>query len=380
MSKRTLDKTIVATLLDAALLGAVLVGVFCQPVVAGNVITVSGRKEGDITLQPNAVRVGNDTVPWADVMLVVNDAPPAAEKPAQVLRLSSGEILVGKITSIAQGVVTLDTTTFGVQKIAMAKLAAIDFVPGLDPPADEKKNSLYRDMGNSISGQILWLKEDRLALDAPIGAVELKLAGLKRYVFTLKTDGATAAADEVQLTDGSVVRGAIQPSPDGLVIKNDLLGKRPLGPAAWSTVRRFSGKAVYLADLRATVETLPLIVRPADPPRAEFNPRAADGLVSRLLIFPQTRMQYRLPGNPGGKYLLTGKARLPEGVRGAARLELRIDGVVRLEKTLAPGGEGAVSLSVELPAGGQLELFVDFAERVRFPCVVALENGLLEKK
>ena len=349
---------------------------------AGVVATIAGRREGTVTLQPGVVRVGADAIPWADVMLVVNDAVADRVAAPNALRFKNGEVLVGRITSISKKKVTIEAAIFGTQTIETDHLAAIDFVPGLGAVPGGKNAVLYREAGKPIPGKIRGLREDRLTIDSPIGAVALKTAGLKRYVFAA---GATVpmslATDEVTLCDGNVLRGTVLPAQNALVVEHPTLGKRSFGPKTWVSVRRYSGPAWYLSDLQPiAVESYPLINRLADMPRMEFNSGVATGPVSQILVSPRTRMEYTIPGKPGEKYLLTAVVHLLDGSRGSARFEIRIDGKPQLEKILNPGSEKQLAVSFDVPVGSELEIDVDFDDRVRFPCGVSIDNALLVKK
>lgn len=374
MTKRQL--TLIAVLLSSSFIG------LSAAAQAGAVTTIAGRREGAVALQSGVVKVGAETVKWSDVMLLVNDGVAGTTPAPNALRFKNGEVLVGKISSISKTSVVFDSTIFGVQKIETYRLSAIDFVPGLGAVQGEKNGALYRQAGNPVSGKILWLKGDRLAIDTPVGAVELKAAGLKRYVFDAgPTAPASLAVDEVRLNDGSVLRGTVEPAQNSLAVVHPVLGKHTFGPQAWGSVRRYSGPACYLSDLQpVAVETFPLIRLPAEKPRMEFNQSGAAGFVSRIVVSPKSRMEYKIPGKPGEKYLFTAAVQLSAGSRGFARFEIRVGGKPQIDKVLNPAGEKPIAVSFDVPVGSELEINVDFDDRVRFPCGVSIDNALLVKK
>ena len=348
---------------------------------AGMVTTVSEQREGGIQLQPSVVRVGSEAVPWAHIMFVANDAPDRTSVFPHAVRLKNGEVWTGTITAISRTSVTLESATLGTKPFAIEQLSAIDFAPRLGDLGSEKSRSLHRLSGKPLSGTILWLKGDRLAIDTPIGAIELKASGLKRYVCDKDPAAAPLVLDEIRLTDGSVLRGSIEPAQDAMVVQHPLFGKHTFGPQAWSSVRRFSGPAVYLSDLQPVKEKMvPLIRRPADRPRSEFAQSKKTGPASRLVISPKTVLEYKVPGTIGEKYLLTAGAQLSDGSRGSARLGIRIGEEVLLDKVLTPAENKPFAFSYEVPVGSSLEITVDFHDRVHFPCSVSIDNALLLKK
>jgi hypothetical protein len=347
----------------------------------GIVATVSARHEGTVQVEAGAVRVGQQVVPWRDVMVVTSDAPPGPGAGPHVLRLRNGEVLVGKVTGLTRAEATLESALLGTRQVKTEDVAAIDFVPGLGDLGAEKPKSLHRVAGRPISGKLLWLRDGLLAIDAPIGAMELKLDGLNRYVFdTAAQKTAALAGDEVKLVDGGVLRGAVEPVQGGWVVEHPVFGRQTLGAQSWLAVRRFSGPAIYLADLRPVQErTYPLIRRPADRLRIEFSPDGATGTVSRIVIAPKTDVKYQVPGD-GARYVLNAGVRLIDGARGVARLEIRVDGQVRTDKVLNPDAEKAVLVTCDVPGGSSLEVTVDFGDRIHFPCAVTIDNALLVRQ
>jgi len=349
---------------------------------AGVVLTIAGRQEGAISVQPGSVRVGNSSVKWADVMLAVNDKKAGGAPAPNALHFKNGEVWAGKITKLSDNRITIESASLGKRMVETALLRSADFAPGLGLVEGEKAGVLYRRKGGPIPGTLIWIKDARVAIDTTLGAVAINRDGLSRYVFDGKAaETMSTAADEVHLADGSILRAAVKPGQGVLVIKHATLGEQRLGPDAWRSVRRYSGPALYLADVRlVSAKTFPLIRRPANKPLTEHYQSGAGGLASRIFIWPKSIIGYKLPGRPGNKFLFTARIGLFDGSRGAARVKIGVTGKAVFDQVLVPEGKSAVSVSFTVPGGSDLKLEVDFDGSVRFPCGVTVDNALLVKK
>ncbi|MCE9545962.1 MAG: hypothetical protein K8T25_10645 [Planctomycetia bacterium] len=361
------------------------------PATAGVVLSTSGRQQGEVSVAPGALRVGTATIPWADVLLAVNQSPSAAAPAPNMLRLKNGEAWAGTVTLVG-GRLTFDSPLLGQRTVDLAKVRAIDFAPGLPWTGTEKGGVLYRNVARDVPGTLVWMRDDRVGINTVVGAVALKRSELKRYVFAGPANATNDADDELTLSDGSVLRGRIEAGEKGLTLKHATLGERLIPPQAWWTIRRGAdaSRSISLTELKPqSVKTYPLIRRPASPPRAE---RATLGgpadFATRLRIWPRTVVVYRLPGPPTQKYLLTAVLRLDEVSRGEARVRVQSGDSVNgksansktlLDKILTPE-QPPLPLSIEAAGGSELTIEVDFGDAVRFPCNVVMDDGLLLRK
>ena len=371
-----------AARLAQPLLAAALL-VFPAAALAGLVLAAQGRHEGSLSIQPGAIQAGNTSIKWADVLLALNENHGAAPASPNAVHLKNGEVWAGTIAKLQAGRITLQSPSLGLREIDVTQVCAIDFAPAPALTGKERAGMLYRIKASPVLGKLLWVQAERVAIDSALGAIALERKDLQRYVFEAAPGAAAASTDdEITLADGSVLRGRVEPTQAGLALKHPVLGDLVIRPDAWQSIRRHSAAAVCLADLPpASVETFPLIRRPADPPRVEHpQPGGPAGFVARINIWPRSVITYRLPGEPGAKVLVTAGVGLTDGSRGSARVSFRLGEKVVFDQVLAPGAEKPVPVSFEAPAASDLKLEVDFDKNVRFPCTVALDDALLVRK
>ena len=84
---------------------------------------------------------------------------------------------------------------------------------------------------------------------------------------------------------------------------------------------------------------------------------------------PETTVRYRLREQASRGAVFHAVVAPVPGCRGDVRVELGVSGVRVYEQWLAATNE-PVSVSLELPAGDELTIKVDFGRRIAYPCGV----------
>lgn len=361
-------------------IAAVAALALCPCLRAGTVMTAVARQGGIIALQPGAVQVGASRVPWADVLGVFNDGRAADALPPEVVHLRNGEAWAGEILKLGEGKVRIGTVFFGQRDLPAAAIRAIDFKPHLPPVPAGEGPSLWRAKGRPVPGSLLWIDGDRVALDTPLGVLALTRQEMRRAVYAEAgpTNAVAAGADEIALSDGTVLAGQVTPVRDGFLVKHATLGEQTVKADQWRWVRRHPAAVDYLGDQRPeTVTTTPLIRQPPPAPAIETSRGLDEGalFIRRLHVWPGTTVAYRLPGAPGGKALVSALLGLAPGSRGEARVRFQVGDRVAFERVLKPEPEAPAPVLFEVEAGSVLAMAVDFEKTVRFPCSVTVDDA-----
>jgi len=353
---------------------------------AGVAITTGGRHDGPMALAPGALRAGDKTLPWDDVLLAVNDRQ--AEKPVapERVHLFDGGAVCAE-AKLVGGKLTLQSPLLGSLEVDVAKVAAIDFSTAAAAEAPGRgEGVMERRSAGPLPCVLVWIKGERVGVKSVVGAAALEKRDLVRYVFPKPEDeavGAAAGGDEVTLVDGSVLRGAARVEPDGLVVATATLGEIKVPQDAWQSLwRGGSSKCALLALMEPReIRRFPLVRRLSDGPSAvRARPGASEGFVQRVVLRPRSIVVYDVPGEAGQTFLFNAGLGLLDGSRGGARVTVTVGDRVALEQTLDPAAPAAVPVSVEAAAGSTLSIEVDFAEQVRLPCGVALDDAMLLRK
>lgn len=349
--------------------------------------TVQGRLEGEVAFADGAVQVAGKPAAWADVLFVICASDTRSIRPPQALRMASGEVWLVHVSSLTAGKLKTRSSLFGARELDVTLVRALDLLPDLAPPEPgDRLGALYREKGEAIPGGLLWVDEQRLAVDSPLGVMTLPREGLARYLFkaAAKPAPATGAADEVSLIDGSVFRGQVKPAKDALELEHALLGKLTVPRRLVRSVLRRPPSVVYLAETPpAAVKAVPLVAN-AVPPETLAYPTQGDvpgwpgALVAirGLRVLPKCSVTWRVPRLGGAKAVLAATLAPVEGMRGDVKLRIVAAGKAVLERDLGPAAKReAVRLDVAPEA--ELTVEVDFGPTLRFPCGVVIGDPVV---
>lgn len=343
------------------------------PAQAGVVQTAAGRLEGKVALQADHVTVGEKQVAWKEVLyLLPDDRKTIAGRPQRV-RLRNGEVWPVEVGRLAEKKLTVKSELFGEKAIDLGLLAAIEFAPQAGARSRAKPQTLYRAKGSPITGALLGLDGDKLNMDSPLGALNLPREGLVSYVFTENVSAWEREIDEVALIDGTILRGKLQPGADGLKLEHPLVGSVSLPGAVVRSIVRHTAAILDLTELLpAAVQTLPLTVGTGQ--SARFQTARGDDtahFVKGLLIEPKTVVRYRLPAGEAKAAQLRLVLGPVDSAQGDVKLRVRTGKTVKMERDVAAGARPE-EVSLELSAGEELEIEIDFGSELRFPCGVIL--------
>jgi hypothetical protein len=235
---------------------------------------------------------------------------------------------------------------------------------------------LYREKGEPIPGNLLWLRESVMAIDSPLGVLPVPQQGAIRYLFRDPVSGFPRdGEDELGLIDGSVFRGRLSASSNGMALAHATLGAMSV---SWAAVRYIQRSPPVLTRLGLPPAGDTEVHGPAGPPAA---PRLLDYrtgaerrepaplCLTAVRMQPVTVARYRLQGREGRKAWFHAVAAPVPECRGDVRISLQVAGATAYERTLLCTNS-PVAVSIDLPAGEELTIKVDFGGKLLYPCGV----------
>jgi len=341
---------------------------------ADTVQTAGARLTGDTTPREGGILVGGATVPIGEVMNVVRDTGANTIGASQAVRTTNGEIWYCSIQGLETNTLMVRGNLFGARAFGTEAVATLDFSRQNVPATMGRRGLLYREKGDPIPGTILWIREGTLAIDCPLGVLPVPRQGVIRYQFSEPVSSVPRGGeDEVGLIDGSVFRGRLSVSSNGVTLTHAALGELS---APWAATR-------YL--LRSPPELTRLGLPAAGdsevhgPTGAHAAPRLLDyrtGLEPRqpaqdcltaVRMAPVTAARYRLQERKGRTaWFRAVVAPVPE-CRGDVRISLHVAGATIFERTLLNTND-PVMVSAELPPGEELTIKTDFGGKLLYPC------------
>ncbi|MBM4032506.1 MAG: hypothetical protein FJ291_12070 [Planctomycetes bacterium] len=348
--------------------------------------TAGGRVEGKVAFAADALQVGGKPVAWGDVLFVIRDQEGRSIRSPEALRLASGEVWYAHVAGLAAGKLKARLPLLGERELDAAAIRAVDFLPDLPPPQPgDRAGTLYREKGEPVPGALMWIDEQRLAIDSPLGVLTLAREGLARYLF--KADAKTAAGakeDEVSLLDGSTLRGQARPTKDGLELEHALLGKVAIAGRMVRSVLRRPANVAWLGEMKpSAVSAVPLIARAVPPEALEYPSLGGSRVwpgellaIRAVRVEPKCSVSWRLPAMPGQKLLFGATVSPIEGMRGDVRLRLLGAGKTLAERDIGPAAKRE-ALAAEVPPNAELAVEVDFGPNQRFPCGVILGDPMV---
>jgi hypothetical protein len=349
---------------------------------ADRIVTAGDPLSGAAAFLENGdVRIGSRTIPWASVMLLAREPVAPVARATQFAQLKNGERVMGALVSLDGGVLKLESPLFGACAFPTGDVARIGFRGPESTPEALETHCAYRETERPVPGALLSMSAEKLALDTPLGALELARKGLLVYAFA---DGVPTPLKpgeaELVLRDGSVVRGPAAVSGNAATIAHAILGSRKVPAAAVVAMKQAVDGAVFLADLPPESARSRSALSDEESREACFSVARGlpfrGGAVQEVRLEPRTTVTYRLQAAPDKPLALRAVLRPVQEARGKAVLRIRRNDETVGEWTVAPG-VGPGTIRAVLPGGGRLTLDVDFASDRLFPCGVILEDPVL---
>lgn len=360
-----------------------LMGLLAAAAAQADVVqTLQGRLEGPARFANGQLEVAGKPVPWDSLLYAIKEQEGRSIRSPQAIRLASGEVWLVHLVGLSAKKLKVQLPLFGERELDVAVARSLDFLPDLAPPgAGDRPNTLYREKSEPIPGPLLWIDEQRLAIDSPLGVLTLQREGTSRYLLPSVKPPAPTKEDELSLVDGSTLRGTAKPAKDGVELEHAILGRVVVPDRALRSVLRRPSSAAYLTELAPqSVSAVPLIVNAVPPEAVEYvergQPLAWPGklrCLRGLRMEPKSSIRYQLPKLAGPTLALRATLGPIEGARGDVRVRIASGGKTLLEKELGPAAAEEV-VSLNLPAGADLAIEADFGKRILFPCGILVSD------
>ena len=341
----------------------------------GDVVqTLAERVQGDVTFLDGAVSVAGKTLSLADVLLVSRAATRATLSAPQALRLADGQVWPVQLRRVQGKKAQVVSPIAGARDIDIDTLRAIDFAANLEDRGDQAGGTLYREGGEPIPGNIIWIDAQRMALDSPLGLLTLGRDTAARYVFKhVPKPVSDPTDDELRLVDGSVLRGKVAIGNNRVELRHAIWGTISVPGAAVTAITRFPADVTHVRDLPAGAATAKAIVGTGT---STGGAEVTSGGAGVRVITIQLGASVRVPVAGGGTLAAT---LMPvAGARGAAKVKMSIAGKAVLEESVAPGAN-ARPVSADLGAtGGELVIeVVSAGEPATYPGGAVLADVLV---
>ncbi len=326
--------------------------------------TVSGWLTGTPAVEDGQLLIGGKAVDLSGLLLLKTGVKSAGDVTGPRLELVNGDVLKADILRIEEGKLVIRHAVFGEIHVAVSHVAQAIFSPG--PLIKSKPGVLLHSNGNRIPGELLWIRDDNIAIKCSLGVIPLPRGRVRGYVFGQAAP--SGAADTMVLADGSTLSGKLSLDQQNLVLANDMLGSVKLAVTNVVRVTRKIPGVARLTDLRWDVrEQVGPIPPPAPyPVRDESDPA--------MRIFPRTIVRYALPQSGHTRRFRATLAPVADS-RTAATVRIRVQDK-KASYTVSPETSG-VDVDFELGLAGEMEITVDCPEKVSYPCGIELHNAFI---
>jgi hypothetical protein len=338
-----------------------------ETVRAGSVKTASGTTSGKVECVGGVLKVAGQPVDLGNIIQLHTGAVAKASDAGSRVQLTNGDLLVGDITELAEGKLTLAQPTLGPLDLKLGQVAQAIFMPGATVQAEP--GTLVQIDNRLIPGELKWIREDNIAIDCSLGIVPLPRTRVRSFVFST-VDAESAATNHITFTDGSVLSGQLAANDQGLVLRHVLLGDLTLNLEQVAGISRPLSKVSSLATLQGEVIKQ---VGPIPPPAPEVIEGASG---QALRMFPGTVTRYALPPSDQSRRLRGDLMPVP-GAQASVKVTVRVDGKAK-DFSVAPGAEArAVDLDLGTSKVLEIEVQAEASQALVFPSGIEWHNTLI---
>lgn len=336
-------------------------------------------REGEVTLGDGPVSVDGKTVAWKDVALVSTGRQETMPAAAGVVWSHDSQRWPADILGVSGRKLSLRLPRIGERQMAVADVASIEFVAGAATAKARAEGTLFRRDGEPLPGTLLSIDVKELSIDSLLGVLKLPRDGCLRYDWPAEASSDPPPMDTVVLTDRSVWRGRVRPVKDGLELEHSQFGKIAMPAADVVYVARSDRGFTLLGEIAPksvqATSALGLFNTPATFARLRPSSPSSSNepLAWGLRIEPTTTAVY---GAVPYRRTLRARLQMSADSRGAAVVRISAGGQVLLSQELQPAAR-PLSVSVDVPAGQETSIEVDYGVRPEFPCAVVFAEPVL---
>ncbi len=332
---------------------------------SGRAQMLTGRLDGAAQIADGRLLVGGKAVDLADLLLLETGVRCASDFSGKRLELVNGDVLSADVLGFDKGKLTIKHALFGKIEVAVSNVAQALFMPG--PTIKAAPGVLVHSGGSKIPGELLWLRDDNIAIKCKLGVVPLPRARVRAYVFARSAPPATAG-DTVVLADGSTLSGTLTLSGQNVVLTHGVLGPMKLAVTDVARVTRSVPGVTRLTGLRGEIRER---VGPIRPP-APLVVNSASGATLRM--FPRTVMRYKLPKSKQTKRF---RATLAPVANSRVPMTVRIRTKDKNWTYTVAADSVGVDIDVELGRAAGMDITTDCSGKISYPCGIQWRNAFL---
>jgi hypothetical protein len=336
---------------------------------AGQVITTSGTLEGETAIAAGHIQIGKQAVALDDLLLLKTGVSAAADTAGKRVELVSGDVLMADVLGLEKETLRIRHALFGDISVKLSHVAQAIFMPG--PSINAEPGVLLHSKGTKIPGELMWIREDNIAIKSTLGVLPLPRARVRGYVFSkMKPDA--LAVDTVVLSDGSALSGPLSMDQEKVVLSHSALGELKLELKYIARIVRKLEGVTPLAHLREQIKERTGAIPPPAPQRVQ------DASGQALRLFPRTVIRYTLPPSKDA----TAKTRrlratLVPVANSLATINVQIvAGDGKWTFTIAPNTVGQ-SIDLDLGEATEIEITTDAANAVSYPSSIEWHNAFI---
>jgi hypothetical protein len=331
----------------------------------GRAETISGRLGGKPDIANGRLTLNGRAVDLKDLLLLDTGIKSAGDPSGKRVELVNGDVLPAEVLGLDEEKLAIKHGLFGEIEVALAAVEQAIFMPG--PSAKADPGVLVHSNGNNIPGELLWIRDDNIAIKCRLGVIPLPRARVRSFVFS-KAKPSTTTVDTVVLADGSKLSGSLTLDEKALVLTHDALGPVTLAITDVVRIERTISGVTPLTNLSGTTreQTGPI------PPPAPVVVNSESG--ETLRVFPHTVVRYALPKAARSRRF---RATLAPVANSRIPLTAHVRAGNNKKTYTVPPDSAGVDVDIDLGKSGEIEIIVDAPETVSFPCGIEWRNAFL---
>lgn len=339
--------------------------------VAGNAVTTLGQLEGTTKIAGGKLLLGKQSVNVNELLLLNTGVAGAGDIAGKRLVLVNGDVLRADVLGLEKETLRIRHTLFGEISVKLNQVAQAIFMPG--PSIKAKPGVLLHSNGTKIPGELLWIRDDNIAIKSAIGVLPLPRARARGYVFSKKNPDA-AAIDTVVLTDGSTLSGTLSLDRETIALKHSALGMLKLELKHVARIARRLPGITPLASLRGQIKEQAGAIPPPAPQRVQGESGQT------LRMFPRTVIRYTLPPSDKPRCLRAVLAPVANS-RTIVTAHIRAGDskwafTVSADKADKAGEVGEV-IDLDLGKATEIEITTDASQTVSYPTGIEWRNAFI---
>jgi len=322
---------------------------------------------GAVKLEGDRVTVGEKKWKLDAVAMVVPHGRSAASIRTPAVRMRDGQRWPAGVDRIERRMLIVEGPLVGRREIPLTRVAGFDLTLALSP-AQTRPPVVVQAEGEPIPGELLWLDEQRIGIDSPLGVLKLPRSRATRV--ELAAPRPATDTDVLRLLDGTVLHGPVSLKDGRVAIDHATFGELDFALDAVAAIVRRDADRRWLDDAshwRLTARDV------FGQPRSAAPGIDADGSVA---VEAPATVELTLPADFDADRLVLMVEPLTDAA-GDATASFSAGGQSLGSQRVRPT-DGPSIIDLKLPAGAEtLSIDVAPGDRLRFPAGVVLRDAQL---